>query len=79
MKTMMTSLTLGLTQFQRCRYLARIKHPDGGGAYYGFYKGNLSMDAIDLNTIKDKADELATTDVSFAAGASMHEPAKHPT
>jgi len=51
--------------------------PDGGGAYYGFYKGNLSMDAIDLNTIKDKADELATTDVSFAAGASTDEQTKN--
>ncbi|MFQ9597555.1 MAG: hypothetical protein ACLRZG_06900 [Streptococcus sp.] len=49
---------------------------DGGGAYYGFYKGNLSMDAIDLNTIKDKADELATTDVSFMlqAQALMSKP-----
>ena len=50
---------------------------DGGGAYYGFYKGNLSMDAIDLNTIKDKADELATTDVSFTAGASTDEQTKN--
>lgn len=45
-------------------------------ALYGFYKGNLSMDAIDLNTIKDKADELATTNVTFTAGASTAEDSK---
>ena len=33
------------------------------------------MDAIDLNTIKDKADELATTDVSsLQAQALMSKP-----
>ena len=50
---------------------------DGSGAYYGFYKGNLAMDAIDLNTLKEKAEELATTDVSFAAGASTNEQTKN--
>lgn len=50
---------------------------DGGGAYYGFYKGNLAMDAIDLNTLKEKAEELATTNVSFAAGASTNENTKN--
>lgn len=50
---------------------------DGSGAYYGFYKGNLAMDAIDLNTLKEKADELATTNVSFAAGASTNENTKN--
>ncbi|WP_048688976.1 major tail protein [Streptococcus sp. 400_SSPC] len=50
---------------------------DGSGAYYGFYKGNLAMDAIDLNTLKEKAEELATTNVSFAAGASTNENTKN--
>lgn len=50
---------------------------DGSGAYYGFYKGNLAMDAIDLSTLKEKAEELATTDVSFAAGASTDEKTKN--
>ena len=35
------------------------------------------MDAIGLNTIKDKAEELATTDVSFTAGASTDEQTKN--
>ena len=43
---------------------------DGEPVYYGFYKGQLSMDAIDFETIKDKANELATTNVNFAATAS---------
>ena len=43
---------------------------DGEPVYYGFYKGQLSMDAIDFETIKDKANELATTNVDFAATAS---------
>ena len=43
---------------------------DGEPVYYGFYKGQLSMDAIDFETFKDKANELATTNVDFAATAS---------
>ena len=35
------------------------------------------MDAIDLNTLKEKAEELATTNVSFAAGASTNENTKN--
>ncbi|COA29254.1 major tail protein [Streptococcus pneumoniae] len=43
---------------------------DGEPVYYGFYKGQLSMDAIDFETLKDKANELATTSVNFTATAS---------
>lgn len=43
---------------------------DGEPAYYGFYKGQLSMDAIDFESLKDKAEELAPTNVTFAATAS---------
>ena len=35
------------------------------------------MDAIDLNTIKDKADELATTDVSSLQAQALDEQTKN--
>lgn len=43
---------------------------DGEPVYYGFYKEQLSMDTIDFETIKDEANELATTNVNFVATAS---------
>ena len=41
-----------------------------GKAFYGFYKGQLSMDGIDLETIKDKSEELVATNMDFTASAS---------
>ena len=61
---------------RRCNLL-ESNTADGSGAYYGFYKGNLSGMQSTLTRSKIKLMSLATTDVSFAAGASTNEQTKN--
>lgn len=53
-----------------CSVMLESKTPAGEMASIGFFKGQFSMDGEDLETIKDKQEELAEDSLSFAAIAS---------
>ncbi|WP_148877991.1 major tail protein [Streptococcus sp. Marseille-P7375] len=53
-----------------CSIMLETKTPSGENAYVGLYKGQFSMDGEDLETLKDKQEELSDDTLSFAAIAS---------
>lgn len=53
-----------------CSVMLESKTAAGEMANVGFFKGQFSMDGEDLETLKDKQEELAEDSLSFAAIAS---------
>ncbi len=53
-----------------CAVMLESKTANGTQAQVGFFKGQFSMDAEELETLKDKQEELPDDNLSFAAIAS---------
>lgn len=53
-----------------CAVMLESKSADGTQAQVGFFKGQFSMDSEELETLKDKQEELPDDKLSFAAIAS---------
>ncbi|KXU14597.1 Phage major tail protein [Streptococcus oralis] len=58
------------TQAPYCSVMLESATPAGVMASIGFFKGQFSMDAEELETLKDKQEELPDDSLSFAAVAS---------
>ena len=52
--------------------------PNGKKGWIGFFKGQFSMDGLDLETIKEKQEELSGETLTFSAIASDEESTKGP-
>lgn len=59
-----------------CSILLESSTPSNEKAYLGFFKGQFSMDSLDLETIKEKQEELPSDSLSFSAIASDQEDTK---
>ena len=57
------------TSAPNCSMLLHTSLPDGTPFYIGFYIGKISMDSLDLETIKEKAEELPGENFTFNASS----------
>lgn len=59
-----------------CSILMESSKPNGKKGWIGFFKGQFSMDGLDLETIKEKQEELSGETLTFSAIASDEESTK---
>lgn len=73
-KTKDKIVTVGAsTEAPYCSILLESSTPSGEAAYLGFFKGKFSLDAFDLETLKEKQEELPGEVLKYSVSASDDE------
>ncbi|MCQ9212849.1 MULTISPECIES: major tail protein [unclassified Streptococcus] len=61
------------TEAPYCALLLESSTPAGDAAYLGFFKGKFSLDNLEIETLKEKQEELKGDVLTFSASASDDE------